>query len=400
MSNQSATRRHDRHAAPVQGRYAQNTNSLARVAKVFARARIRDLDWPLVIAALVASGYGLAAIASATRGDAAAAGVVNRQATWLGIGVVAGVLAAGVHYHALARQARAIYVATVVILAVVVIVGHAAGGATRWLSAGGLRIQPSEFAKPVLVVALAAFWAARGEETKEAGAVLRSLAYAGGPVLLVSAQPDLGTALALAAIWAVIAVAAGARPRYLLAAGLAVAALFVLAWYSGLVQPYQKARLAAFVDPGADPLGTGYHVSQSKIAVGSGRLLGWGYGHGPQSRLDFIPAQHTDFVFTVIAEELGFLGALVLIALYAIIVWRCFRVADQASEALGRYLAAGAGGLISFQVIVNIGMTMGLMPVTGIPLPLVSYGGSSAVAMLIMLGLVEGVALRQRRLVF
>lgn len=376
------------------------TRTFPRVTTVFARARLRDLDWLLVIAALVTSGYGLAAVASATRGDAQAAGVVQRQVTWLVIGVLAGVLAAGVHYHALARRAHALYVATIVVLIAVVVVGYASGGATRWLGASGLRVQPSEFAKPVLIIALAAFWAARADQEKRTGTFLRSLAYAGVPVLLVSVQPDLGTALALAAIWAVIAIVAGASARHLLAAVIAAGALLAAAWQTDLIRPYQKDRLAAFIDPAADPLGTGYHVSQSQIAVGSGRWFGWGYGCGPQSRLDFIPAQHTDFVFTVTAEELGFFGALVMIGLYAIIIWRCLGVADRAADRLGRYLAAGVGGVIAFQVIVNIGMTIGLMPVTGIPLPLVSYGGSSTIATLIMLGLVEGVALRQRRLVF
>jgi rod shape determining protein RodA len=366
---------------------------------MFARARLRDLDWRLVLAALAMSAYGLAAVASATRGDAGAAGLVHRQIIWLSVGIIAAVLVAGVHYHALAARAGVIYIATIALLATVVLVGYAAGGATRWLGIGALRLQPSEFAKPAIIVALAAYWAARAGREASPGALLSSLAYAGLPALLVFVQPDLGTALALAAIWAVITTVAGVPVRGLLLVAVAVAALFVIAWQVKLIKPYQKDRLAAFVDPAADPLGTGYHVSQSKIAIGSGRWSGWGYGRGPQSRLDFIPAQHTDFVFTVIAEELGFLGALVVLLLYVIIIWRCFTAADRTADRLGRYLAAGVGGVIGFQMIVNIGMTLGLMPVTGIPLPLISYGGSSTVAALIMLGLVQSVALRQRRLV-
>jgi rod shape determining protein RodA len=364
------------------------------------RKRLRDLDWPLALAAPALLAFGLAALASVTRGDADAATLFHRQVVWCIAGAGAGVLAAAIHYRVLADRAGLIYGATLVLLAGVIVIGRSSGGATRWLGTEGLQVQPGEFAKPAVIVVLSAFWAARGRREGSAATLAWSLAYLAAPMLLVFAQPDLGTALALAAIWAVVAVVAGARMRGLVVVAACAAAMFAIAWRADIIRPYQKQRLLSFLDPSADPLGTGYHVSQSKTAVGSGRLLGWGYGHGPQRRLDFIPAQHTDFVFTVVAEELGFVGALVLIVLYAIIILRCFATADRAADALGRYLAASVGGVIAFQLVINIGMTMGLTPVTGIPLPLVSYGGSSTVATLIMLGLVESVAVRRRRLVF
>ena len=372
---------------------------------MFERRLLKNLDWPLVAAVMALALFGLAMIYSATFSNRDLTGgdalrLVKRQALWLGVGLVAAAVFAYVDYQRWGRLHRLIYAAVVIGLLGVLAWGHAAGGAARWVGVGSMRFQPSEFAKIGVVITLAAMLARRGQGASQLGMAGAALVHVGIPAVLIALQPDLGTALVLAVLWFVMLFLAGARKRHLAVAALAVAVLFAGAWRFDVLRPYQKARLAVFLNPGVDPLGSGYHVIQSKIAVGSGQLRGKGYLDGTQSQLHFIPAQHTDFIFTVVGEELGFVGAICLLALLMVVVWRGLEIMDRADDAFGTLLAGGLVAVIAVQVLVNVGMTVSIMPITGLPLPFVSYGGSSLVASMMAVGLLLSIGMRRQRIRF
>ncbi len=325
---------------------------------------------------------------------------VKRQALWLAAGIAAAAACAYVDYQQLARWHRTIYISVIGALLVVMAVGHAAGGAARWIGASGLRLQPSEFAKVGLIVTLAALLARRQQIVSRPSTAAAALLHICLPAALIALQPDLGTALIVVLLWFVMFFLAGGRKLHLGVAAIGLAVLFVGAWKLDLLRPYQKARLSAFLNPGVDPLGSGYHVIQSTIAVGSGRLLGKGYLAGTQSQLHFIPAQHTDFIFTVVGEELGFVGAVCLLALYLVVLWRALAAMDRADDAFGMLVAGGIVAAIALQVLINIGMTVHMMPITGLPLPFFSYGGSSLVASMMAVGLLLNVGMRRQRIRF
>jgi len=372
---------------------------------MFERRLLKNLDWPLVAAVLALVLYGLAMIYSASFSNNSLTGgdafyFVKRQGLWLGIGLGAAAVIASVDYRALARLHRFIYAAIVIGLAVVIWWGHAAGGAARWVGIGSFRLQPSEFAKLGLIITLGALLARRQQavgRVRTAGAALAHIAL---PTALIALQPDLGTALMLIALWFVMLFLAGAPKLHLGVAALALGLMFAGAWHYDLLRPYQKARLSIFLDPSADPLGSGYHVIQSKIAVGSGQWLGKGYLAGTQSQLHFIPAQHTDYIFAVIGEEMGFIGAACLLALYLVALWRGLGIMDRADDALGALLAGGIVTAFALQLLVNIGMTVNAMPITGLPLPFLSYGGSSLVASMMAVGLLLSIGMRRQRIRF
>jgi len=342
----------------------------------------------------------------------------RRQVIWLALALITFVAVVVVDYHALARWHVAGYVATLLFLALVLKVGARPTGATSWISVGAFRFQPSEFAKVAVIVSLAAYLARRRGEVTRWGTVLRSLALVLGPVVLVLKQPDFGTALVILAIWFGLLYLAGASGKHLavmLAAGLM---LFTLIWnvdripadrlpfplskLAGTVRlrEYQKRRLTIFLNPQADPTGSGYQVIQSRIAIGSGQFLGRGLFHSTQGRLRFIPEQRTDFIFSVVGEELGWLGCAGMLALFFLVFWRGLRIVLRADDPLGSLLAAGAVSMLSFHTIVNIGMSINIMPITGIPLPFVSYGGSNLVVSFIAVGLLQNVHARRGRTMF
>jgi rod shape determining protein RodA len=288
-----------------------------------------------------------------------------------------------------------LYVLVLAMLGIVFLIGQVSGGAQRWLAAGA--VQPSELSKVLIIIVLAKHLADREDRLDEFRTVLTSLGVAAVPMILIYLQPDLGTALTLAAIWVAMIWMAGVRFRHLLILGAAGLATLPLLWFN--LEDYMKQRLMLFVNPASDP-DSYFNVHQALVSIGSGGWVGKGLTHGTQNQLHFLRVRHTDFIFAVTAEELGFLGAVAMIALLFILLWRILRVAELARDTFGRLVAAGVAGLIVFQSVINIGMNLGLMPVTGIPLPFVSYGGSSFFTLMLGMGLVESVAMRHKKLEF
>lgn len=316
--------------------------------------------------------------------------------------MLATVLAAGVawfvgslDYRVVGRSARAVYILTLVTLAAVLAVGTTARGTTGWIVVGPFSLQVVEFAKVGLIVFLARFIATKQSMLGPGGRLLVSLVPTGLLVGLVLLQPDFGSAMVLLAIWFGMFFVSGIPKRHLLllaATGVAVAAA---GWFA--LAPYQQDRIMVFLDPQRDPRGSGYNVIQSVIAVGSGGLTGQGLGRGTQTQLQFLPERQTDFIFAAIAEEMGFVGAAVAIGLFGVVLWRLWRIALAAPTNVGYLMTAGTMAMLFTEVFINIGMNMGLMPVTGIPLPLVSYGGSSLIATAMALGLALSVDRWTRR---
>ncbi|MEJ2734257.1 MAG: rod shape-determining protein RodA [Anaerolineae bacterium] len=288
-----------------------------------------------------------------------------------------------------------IYVLALAILGITFLIGQVSGGAQRWLGAGA--VQPSELAKILIIIVLAKFLADHEEDLGRIRTVVTSMGVVAVPMLLIYLQPDLGTALTLFAIWAAMIWMAGMRLRHLLLLVAIGLAALPLVWLN--LEEYMQQRLTLFINPASDP-DSYFNVHQALVSIGSGGWMGKGLTHGTQSQLHFLRVRHTDFIFAVTAEELGFLGALVMMGLLLFLLWRLLRITQRARDTFGRLIAAGVAGLIFFQSVINIGMNLGLMPVTGIPLPFVSYGGSSFLTLMLSIGLAESVAMRQRKLEF
>ena len=291
--------------------------------------------------------------------------------------------------------ANPLYVLMLATLVILFVIGQVSGGAQRWLGAG--TVQPSELTKILLIIVLAKYLADHEESLNRFATVLTSLGIVVVPMALIYLQPDLGTALSLAAIWTAMIWMAGIRFRHLLLLGGAVVAVLPLVWLN--LESYMQQRIMLFINPSGDP-DSYFNVHQALVSIGSGGWTGKGLTQGSQSQLHFLRVRHTDFIFAVTAEELGFLGAAAMIVLIFSLLWRIVRVAERARDPFGRLIAAGVGGLILFQSSINIGMNLGLMPVTGIPLPFVSYGGSSFLTLILGLGLVESIAMRHKKLEF
>jgi rod shape determining protein RodA len=364
------------------------------------RRAIRHVDPVLIVAALGLAVIGLLAIYSATHQSLAAVGLdpgrfVKRQLTFLAIAVIVLALAASFDYRLLKVYAGIVYVSSLVLLILVrTPIGTSVKGAQRWFEVFGFQLAPSEVAKLALIAMLAAVLSeVRGELTVRD--VFRAAALAAVPALLVFLQPDLGSSIVFAAILVGILVVAGARARYLGLLALTAVVLIVAGFQVGLVREYQIERLKAFLDPASVSEDALHNREQAEIAIGSGGLMGVGYLEGSQTNLDFVPEQHTDFVFTVVGEEFGFAGAVVLLSLYGLMLWRAFRVAMLSRDPFGAYLAAGIASMLALQMFVNVGMNVGIMPITGIPLPFVSYGGSSLLLNFAAVGLLLNVHMRR-----
>ena len=315
----------------------------------------------------------------------------ERQLVWVALGAGMYVAAAALDYRRLRTVAPVLYVAMLLLLVAVHVAGHTALGARRWLSIAGFPLEPSELSKLIVVVVLAALLS-RHERIgwRVFGAALGLVA---APAALVLVQPDLGTTLVLIATAAGMVFLAGARPAHLLSVGAAAAVALPLLPH--LLHGYQRRRLEIFLDPTQDPLGAGYNLLQARIAVGSGGLFGQGWLHGLQGQLGFVPERATDFVFATFAEEFGLLGCLVLLAVYGVLLVRLMRSAAVAPDRFGELLAGGAFVVILAQVAQNVGMNVGLLPIAGIPLPLISYGGSATITTLAALGVVQSVLMRR-----
>lgn len=353
---------------------------------------LKRIDWVLLTVTLLITSLGLLVLyssgikASEVRSEIDA----TRQFLYVAVGLVALFIMARIDYRIFKSYAIILYVLMLISLAAVDVIGTSALGAQRWISIGFFQFQPSEFAKLVLIIVLAAYYS----RVYEASHQFRYLAYSVlillVPMLLVMAQPDLGTALVFLAIWLSMTLASQVKKRYLVA-GAIVSAISLPVIYNFLA-PYQKNRLIVLINPQADKLGTGYNVTQAMIAVGSGGWFGRGLSSGSQSQLNFLPSQHTDFIFAVLAEKLGFLGAALAIGLFLILILRIYLLSTQTIDRFGAFICIGVASMLLFHVLINIGMNMGIMPVTGIPLPLVSAGGTSMLTTMLALGIVLSVA--------
>ena len=325
---------------------------------------------------------------------------VDRQVATAAIGLVLMLLAASFDYRFLKVYAGFIYAAVIVMLLLVQSpLGSAEAGAQRWFElipgGGGLQITPSEFGKLGVIVMLAASLSEIRHGVPTVRDVIRLCAIAAAPLLLVFVQPDIGTSIVLIAVTAGMFLVAGIRRRHLAALVVICLILIGTAFQLGVIKEYQFDRLRAFIDRENTPADVRYNLEQAEIAIGSGGIFGQGYLHGRQTTLDYVPRQHTDFIFTVAGEEFGFTGALTVLALYALLLWRAIRTALMSKDPFGTYLAAGVAALFAIQMFVNIGMVIGIMPITGVPLPFLSYGGSSMLTGFLAVGILLNVHMRR-----
>ena len=379
--------------------YASHTISRDRV-DVFGV--VRRLDWMLLAAVAALVAYGLWAIAGITRYDVEGdeSYYVVRQAIAAGVGFAGFLVALAIDPDRYRRAQRSIYAVILLLMLLVFPLAETTRGSKRWIDIGPFQFQPSEFGKLLFVLALAGFLADRIRRLNSPRVILQAVGLSLIPIVLVFKQPDLGTALVYSAALAACLFVAGVRWSHL--AALASVAALVLAsvvWFlpaAGIevLEPYQTARLTGFTNPDSDPSGATYNVNQSITAVGAGGLDGRGVDSATQTRLDYLPEHATDFVFASLAEQRGFFGASLLLGLYLLVVWRGLRVITIARDAFGAIVAGGIVIAFLFQVFVNVGMTMGIAPVTGIPLPFVTVGGSSMAANLIAIGVLQAIHAR------
>lgn len=368
---------------------------------------LRSLDWVLLLATLGLVAFGMIMIYSATHGDRnlpSPTFYVRSQALGLGLGLVAIVGLSLLDFSWFSRWRTFIYWGIVALLVATLFVGYGPLDTRRWLPLPLLPdLQTSELAKIAIIVAFAGFLADGVALRSKFRFIILAVGYVALPAGLVFLEPDLGTALVFSFFLITMLLVWGALWRHLtvlIASGAlaVVAVLRILPVTLGVnvLKPYQVQRLLVFLDPGQDTSGAAYQLSQSKIAVASGMFAGKGYEHGTQTMLNFLPAHHTDFIFAVIGEELGFVGAAVLLGLYLIVLWRILRIASISKSLYGTLIAVGIAGVLLFQVFVNVGMTIGIMPVTGVPLPFVSFGSSSLVVFLMAVGLLQSIHVHSR----
>ena len=354
----------------------------------------RHLDVGLVGATIAVAMLGVLMVWSATRSTQGTQ-FLGKQAAFVCIGLVMMVVATVVDYRRVRDLAPILYGACIVLLiGVLSPLGAEVNGSQSWFAIGTFQMQPAEFTKLAVIVLLAAI-AERGRGELGGGSVLVMLLLAGLPLGLIVLQPDVGSALVFIAVVGTLLLVSGASPRVLVALGVLGVVGIIAVFQFDLIEDYQKDRLTQFASPGGDTAGTGYNVEQAKIAVASGGLTGTGLFKGTQTKLRYVPEQQSDFIFTVVGEELGFIGCGTLLILYAIIAWRIWHAAQVAKDMLGTLVCVGVLAMILFQVFENVGMTMGIMPITGIPLPFMSYGGSSTLTMFAAIGLVTNVHMRR-----
>ena len=319
--------------------------------------------------------------------------IILRQVMWMLVGLAFMAASLRLDYQKVLNASYALYAVNILLLIFVLFFGRSRGGASRWIGIGPISIQPSEVAKITLILALSSYIGSRKNEVTKISFLLRVLCFALPVFLLILVEPDLGTALLIVPITLIMLYVAGARAGHLF--GIVLLGVGALPVFWQFLKEYQKQRLFVFINPNIDPLGSGYTIIQSKIAVGSGGIFGKGWLGGTQNQFNFLPERHTDFIFSVIGEEWGFIGALVLISLYALIVVRGLKIIDRTPDLSGKLMATGFIALFAIQAIVNIGMTIGLLPIVGLTLPLISYGGSSMVATLVTMGLLLNIDMRR-----
>lgn len=319
----------------------------------------------------------------------------EKQAAFAAAGAIIFFAVSMIDYRAIKNYTGIIYMIACIILILVVATGKNIRGTSGWFELGFVNLQPSEFVKIAMIIIIAKYFTKIEIYVNSLKKALVSGAYVLIPVSLIMMQPDMGSAIIIICIWISMLILSGMNRKYILYISIIAVIMSGIGWNYAL-KDYQKNRILAFFNSEYDPMGAGYNVRQSIIAIGSGNIWGKGLGHGSQSQLNFLPEKHTDFIFAVIAEEMGFVGIVLVICLYGVIFYRLLKIAEEAEDNFGKYLVLGTSLLIFFHVVINIGMNMGVMPVTGIPLPLVSYGGSSLVSLMIMLGIVQSVYVKGR----
>jgi rod shape determining protein RodA len=386
--------------------YVSNPRAAARARRREAAevaSFVRRLDWILIGSVGMLVGYGLWAIAGITRHDVAGnqGYYLTRQSVYVVIGVLGLLVAALIDPDLYRTRWRMIFGGTSGVIALVLLAGPIRGS-KRWLDLGFFRFQPSEFGKVLFVLALAGFLAERSRRLHEVRTTLTALGLAAIPIFLVFLQPDFGSALVYCAAVGAVLFVAGTPWTHIaaVAAGAVALAVLVLGALPAagvpILKDYQQQRLTSFLKPDQDPGGTTYNITQSKNAIGAGQLRGRGVDNATQTTLNFLPEHHTDFVFASLAEERGFVGASLLLMLYLLVVWRGLRIVTLAREPFSAIVAGGLVFALLFQIFVNVGMTMGIAPITGIPLPFISVGGSSMIANLIAVGILLSIHVRAR----
>jgi rod shape determining protein RodA len=359
---------------------------------VGAAWRFYDLQLTTYAGLLVAIGLVMA-YTNSLGGDAA---TFSRGLMWAAIAVVVFIVATAFDYRWLKTLAWPIYGIQLGLLLATLAIGDGVGGSARWISIGPLAFQFSEIAKILMIIVLASYLSAREGHLDSPFPIIGACLLVGPPLLLVLLQPDLGTSLVFGAILAGMLWMSGASLRWLTALGVAVIAMVPIAW-TYVLRDYQKARLSAFLDSNPDIQGAGFQLHQAQIAVGSGGFIGKGLTNGTQTQGDLLPVQATDFVFATLSEELGFIGAIVLFTLFVLLLWRVLVAGWRSRDAFGTLFAGGVAAMILFQIIVNVGMVLGVMPITGIPLPFVTHGGASLVSVAAGLGILQSINIRQTR---
>jgi rod shape determining protein RodA len=365
---------------------------------VGAAWRAFDLQLATYAALLAAIGLVMAYTNSAENGAASieAGTTFSRGLMWAGIAAIAFIIATAFDYRWLKTLSWPTYALQLGLLALTLAIGDGIGNSARWITVGPLTFQFSELAKILMIVVLADYLGRNHHKLDSLGTILGACVLVGPPLILVMIQPDLGTSMVFAAILAGMLWMSGASLKWLGTLSAAVVAMVPLGW-TYLLRDYQKERLTSFLNPTPDVSGPGYQLYQSQIAVGSGGWFGRGLTNGTQAQGDFLPVQTTDFVFSVLAEELGFIGAIVLFALFVLLLWRVLVAAWRCRDPFGTLFASGLAAMILFQLVVNVGMVMGIMPITGIPLPFVTHGGASLVSLAIGLGILQSINIRQTR---
>ncbi|MEI7621055.1 MAG: rod shape-determining protein RodA [Candidatus Moraniibacteriota bacterium] len=362
--------------------------------------KFSKIDWVLILSALLLSVISLAVLYSISMSTASEGGlsIFWRQAIFIAIGLIAMLVCAKINYQTLKARSTILYFLTLLVLLGVLIFGRSIRGTAGWIGMGFFHIQPVEIAKLSLIVFLASFISQKKMELEETGRLVASSILAGLMILLVIKQPDFGSAMVLIGIWFGITLVSGISRKKIIIIFLLSLAVAFIGWFK--LQPYQKDRILNLVNAEKiDPRGAGYNVNQAMIAVGSGGLIGKGIGHGSQSQLNFLPEKHTDFIFASIAEELGLFGSLLVLGLYGLMFYRMRTIALLAPDNFSYLVVVGIMLMFFVQILENIGMNIGLMPVTGIPLPLLSYGGSSLIVTLMSLGILSNIYSHQESVV-
>ncbi len=357
---------------------------------------LKKFDWIILATVLLLVSFGLIEIYSVSLGQGGSY-LFNfkKQLAFAVIGLIGLFIFTFIDSYFLKSLSRYFYFFGVILLTIVLVVGRNIRGHQGWIVFSGLTLQPVELVKIILILFLANFFANLATRVKTTRYFIISAISVAFLIFLVLLQPDLGSAIILGMIWFIMVLAAGFNKKYFISIFLVVAIFFVASWFL-MFKNYQKARIINFINPGENSQKSGYNISQAMIAIGSGGLTGKGVGLGSQSQLKFLPEAHTDFIFSVIAEELGFIGVALVMILYFIFFFRIWRILPKINNDFGIYFLIGASGLIFVQMFINIGMNLGVVPIVGLPLPFISYGGSSLVSLLILVGMMENIIIKSK----